>query len=61
MKTLNLEDNELTALPESIVSLTNLTRLYLSGNPRLLRSTQSTAVQMWLQGLEDSLTWGLLF
>ena len=56
LKKLCLYSNQLTALPESIVALTNLTTLYLFNNPPLIRSAQSAAVQTWLQALEDGPT-----
>jgi Leucine-rich repeat (LRR) protein len=39
----------LSALPESIVALTNLTSLALYDNPLSIRSAQSAAVQAWLR------------
>jgi Leucine-rich repeat (LRR) protein len=55
LKKLWLSSNQLTALPESIVALTNLTQLQLRGNnPLLIPSAQSAAVQAWLQAHEDS-------
>jgi hypothetical protein len=56
LKALLLHNNQLTALPESIVALTNLTELYLDRNPPLIRTAQSAAVQAWLQAREDSPT-----
>ena len=56
MEYLNLDDNQLTALPESIVALTNLTELDLWHNPPLIRSALSVAVQAWLQACEDDPT-----
>jgi hypothetical protein len=53
LKTLTLSNNQLTALPESIVALTNLWELNLDNNP-LIPSAQSAAVQAWLQAHEDS-------
>jgi hypothetical protein len=54
LKTLRLNSNQLTALPESIVALTNLTTLNLRYNTSFTRSAQSAAVQAWLQALDDS-------
>ena len=54
LEKLYLDSNELTAVPDSIVVLTNLTTLNLRRNPPLIRSPQSAAVQAWLQALEDS-------
>jgi hypothetical protein len=56
LKKLCLYSNQLTALPESIVALTNLTWLCFGYNPLLFCSAHSAAVQAWLQALEDSPT-----
>ena len=44
LETLILTSNQLTALPKSIVALTNLTWLNLQMNPRLIRTAQTVAV-----------------
>ena len=54
LERLDLLNNDLSSLPDSIVALTNLRQLDINGNRRLIRSAQSDAVQVWLQGLEDN-------
>ena len=50
-----LSYNQLTALPESIVALTNLAWLFIHNNPRLIRTAQCAAVQAWVQMLKDTI------